>query len=92
MFARHKESLYEELVFPCRITAASNRGRLVFDGSDTRGAAGGTWLNEREAKAVHWCKKTACDQAVFFVMISKIICDINYNLKNFAEVYAILDL
>lgn len=54
LFAKHKESLYEEHVFPCRITGAFNRGRLVFDGSDTRGAAGGTWLNEREAKAGHW--------------------------------------
>ncbi|MEC1471698.1 hypothetical protein P9D31_04885 [Bacillus haynesii] len=26
------------------------------------------------------------------MLTSKIICDIHYNLKNFAEVYAILDL
>ncbi|MFN2744149.1 allantoinase [Bacillus sp. z60-18] len=47
MFARHQHSLYEGHVFPCRITAVFNRGRLVFDGEGTSEEAGGEWLKNK---------------------------------------------
>lgn len=44
MFMRHKQSLYEGHVFPCRTAAAFNRGRLVYDGSGPLRHNGGEWL------------------------------------------------
>ncbi|EME73050.1 hypothetical protein OZL92_10175 [Bacillus sonorensis] len=45
-------SLYEGRVFPCRITATFNRGRLVYDGSGPLRQNGGKWLKTVEyAKA-----------------------------------------